>query len=138
MFGDINEFARDTGWLHGPLLAFARFGVVGFGVLLVLGWWVARQRGPRTAAAALWAGAGTLLTVAGNQPLVAGFHEARPYTDHPAILVIATRSADYSFPSDHAVDMYAAANKILGNGRKSRRLATRSGGRPLRHLIVVG
>lgn len=54
-------------------------------------------------AAALWAGAGTLLAVAMNQPLVHGFHEARPYTTHHHILVLASHSADYSFPSDHAV-----------------------------------
>jgi membrane-associated phospholipid phosphatase len=103
MFGDINEFARDTGWLHGPVLAYANYGVLLFGVLLILGWWVARSRGPSMVAAALWAGAGTQLAVAVNQPLVDGFHEARPYTDHHHILVLASRSADYSFPSDHAV-----------------------------------
>lgn len=109
MFGEINEFARDTGWLHGTLLGFAKYGVVVFAVLLVAGWWVARDRSPRTMAAALWAGAGTLVAVAANQPLVNGFAEARPYTDHHAILVLATRSADYSFPSDHAVMAGAVA-----------------------------
>jgi undecaprenyl-diphosphatase len=109
MFGDINEFARDTGWLHGPLLAYASYGVLLFGALLVAGWWVARGRGARTMAAALWAGAGPLLAVAVNQPLVNGFREARPYTDHHHILVLATRSADYSFPSDHAVMAGAVA-----------------------------
>jgi membrane-associated phospholipid phosphatase len=109
MFGDINEFARDTGWLHGALLGFAKYGVVVFAVLLVAGWWVARDRSPRTMAAALWAGAGTLVAVAANQPLVNGLQEARPYTDHHAILVLASRSADYSFPSDHAVMAGAVA-----------------------------
>ena len=109
MFGDINEFARDTGWLHGTLLGFAKYGVVVFAVLLVAGWWVARDRSPRTMAAVLWAGAGTLLAVAANQPLVNSVQEARPYTDHHAILVLATRSADYSFPSDHAVMAGAVA-----------------------------
>ncbi len=109
MFGDINEFARDTGWLHGPLLAYASYGVALFGALLVAGWWVARGRTPRTVAAALWAGAGTILAIAVNQPLVNGFHEARPYTDHSRILVLATPSADYSFPSDHAVMAGAVA-----------------------------
>jgi membrane-associated phospholipid phosphatase len=109
VFDDINDFARHTGWLHAPLLGFAAHGVVLFAVLLVAGWWLARDRGPRTMAAALWAGAGTLLAVAANQPLVNGFHEARPYADHPHLLVLATRSADYSFPSDHAVMAGAVA-----------------------------
>ena len=60
-------------------------------------------------AAAIWAGAGTLVAVAINQPLVNGFAEARPYTDHHAILVLVARSADYSFPSDHAVMAGAVA-----------------------------
>ena len=109
MFDVINDFARHTGWLHDVLLGFADYGVVLFGMLLVAGWWQARGRGPCTMAAALWAGAGTLLSVAVNQPLVNGFHEARPYTDHPHLFVLATRSADYSFPSDHAVMAGAVA-----------------------------
>jgi undecaprenyl-diphosphatase len=109
MFGAINEFARDTDWLHGTLLGFAKYGVVVFAVLLVAGWWVARDRSPRTMAAALWAGAGTLVAVGANQPLVNGFQESRPYTDHHAILVLIARSADYSFPSDHAVMAGAVA-----------------------------
>ena len=109
MFGSINEFARDTGWLHSPIRGFANYGVVVFALLLLACWWVARTRGIRTMAAALWAGLATLLAVAANQPLVARYHEARPYTDHPHILVLATRSADYSFPSDHAVMAGAVA-----------------------------
>ena len=109
MLDDVNEFARDTGWLHAPLLAYASYGVLLFGLLLVLGWWLARDRGPRVMAAALWAGAATLLAVAVNQPLVRSFHEARPYTVHPHLLVLAHRSSDGSFPSDHAVMAGAAA-----------------------------
>lgn len=109
LFGDINDLARRTGWLHGVLLGYASYGVVLFAVLLLAGWWVARGRGPRVMAAALWAGVGTLVAVAANQPLVHHFHEARPYTDHPHILVLATRSADFSFPSDHSVMAGAVA-----------------------------
>jgi membrane-associated phospholipid phosphatase len=54
-------------------------------------------------AAALWSGVGTLVAVAANQPIVHRVHEARPYTVHPHILVLAHHSADFSFPSDHAV-----------------------------------
>ena len=109
LFGVVNDFARHTGWLHGPILAYASYGVVLFGALLLVGWWQARDRDPRTMAAALWTGAGMLLAVAANQPIVNGMREARPYTDHPQILVLAHRSADYSFPSDHAVMAGAVA-----------------------------
>ncbi|MGZ4444528.1 MAG: phosphatase PAP2 family protein [Nocardioidaceae bacterium] len=109
LFRDANDLARDTGWLHGTGLAYATYGVVLFGALLIAGWWSARDRGPRAVAAAIWAGAATLLAVAANQPLVSDFHEARPYTANPHILVLAHRSADFSFPSDHAVMAGAAA-----------------------------
>ena len=109
MFLAINEFARDTPWLHGLVAGYAKYGVVLFAVLLLVGWWRARRRGPAQVGAVLWAGAGTLLAVALNQPLANGFHEARPYTDHPQILVLASRTADYGFPSDHAVMAGAVA-----------------------------
>lgn len=108
-FDLVNDFARHTSWLGGPALAYASYGVGIFAVLLVAGWWGARREGRVRTAAALWAGAATVLSVALNQPLVSGFHEARPYTAEPAILVLTRRSADFSFPSDHAVMAGAAA-----------------------------
>jgi membrane-associated phospholipid phosphatase len=103
LFGQVNDFARNTGWLHAPMLAYATYGVVLFAGLLLAGWWVARDKGPRVMAAALWSGVATLVAVAANQPIVHHVHEARPYTIHPHILVLAHHSADFSFPSDHAV-----------------------------------
>lgn len=108
-FDRINQLARDTPWAHGAVLAYASFGVGLFAALLVAGWWHARGRDARTMAAALWAGAATLLAVALNQPLVAAFHEPRPYSVRTDILVLAQRSGDLSFPSDHAVMAGAAA-----------------------------
>lgn len=112
LFDQVNELARDTGWLHGPALAYASYGVALFPLLLLAGWWTARAREPRAMAAALWAGAGTLLAVAANQPVVNAAHEARPYTVDPQILVLAHRSADFSFPSDHAVMAGAVATGL--------------------------
>jgi membrane-associated phospholipid phosphatase len=109
LFGAVNEFARSTRWLHAPMLAYASYGLVLFVALLLVGWWLARSRGPRAMAAALWAGGATLLAVAVNQPLARSVHEARPYTVHPRILVLAHRSTDFSFPSDHAVMAGAVA-----------------------------
>jgi undecaprenyl-diphosphatase len=109
LFGQVNELARSTGWLHSLVLAYASYGVVLFAVLLLVGWWVARIKGPRAMAAALWAGAGMLVAVAVNQPVVHSVNEARPYTTYRHILVLAHRSADGSFPSDHAVMAGAVA-----------------------------
>jgi membrane-associated phospholipid phosphatase len=99
----INDFARSTGWLHQPLLAYAKYGVVLFAVFLAAGLWLARRDSARRLAAAAWACLGTLLAVALNQPLGHAVHEARPYVSHPHLLVLASPTLDFSFPSDHAV-----------------------------------
>ncbi len=109
LFFAINSLARHTGWLHGPLLAYAEYGVVLFGLLLLAGVLVTRHAPTRRLAAAGWAGLGTLLAVAINQPITHLFSEARPYTTHPHMLLLASRSSDYSFPSDHAVMAGAVA-----------------------------
>lgn len=113
-FDAINTFARHTGWLHSPTLAYASYGVVVFAGLLLAGWWMARGTGEQTkVAAALWTPLGAMLALAINQPIVNGVREARPYTVNPHILVLAHRSTDYSFPSDHAVMAGAVAGGLL-------------------------
>src|SRR4051795_11462190 len=106
---DVNDLARHTGWLHGAVLAYAGYGVVLFAALLLAGVLLRRGGTDRALAAAGWAPLAVLLAVGLNQPLVSAFAEARPYTTHPGLLVLAHRSADFSFPSDHAVMAGAAA-----------------------------
>ncbi len=121
LFEQVNALARATPWLHPVVLAYADYGMVLFGLLLVAGWWSARRSGRPEAMAALGCAAvATLAAVAINQPTVNAVHEARPYTAHQGALVLATRSADFSFPSDHAVMAGAVA---LGLVFVSRRLA---------------
>jgi undecaprenyl-diphosphatase len=118
LFDDINTFARNTGWLHSPLVDYAKDGVVLFGLLLIGGLILSRHGTPRTLAAAVWACLAVLVAVAVNQPIVHAAHEARPYTGHPNVLVLVARSADLSFPSDHSVMAGAAAAGILLFSRK--------------------
>lgn len=114
LFLDVNHFARDTGWLHGPMDAYANYGVVLFGLLLVIGWWLARQRrSARAMAAALWAVAGTLIAVAAVQPLNHTVAEGRPWRSLPHALILAGHTGDFSFPSDHAVMAGAVTAGIL-------------------------
>src|SRR4051812_30815397 len=125
LFDQINAFARATPWLHGVITVYAAYGVVVFALLLGAGWWSVWRSGmPRRMAAVVCAGAATLLAGGVNQPIVDAVHEARPYTDHPGVLVRATRSADFSFPSDHAVLAGAVA---VGLVFVSRRLAALAG-----------
>lgn len=80
-----------------------------FAALLIAGWWSARTRELHAMAAALWTGGAMLLAAGLNQPLVAAVGEARPYTTRSDIRVLAHRSTDLSFPSDHAVMTGATA-----------------------------
>lgn len=107
----INRFARRTGWLHGFITGYAStYGLVILVLLLAAGWWLARRTSQlRTMAALVWAGLGTLVAVGVNQPIVAAVAEKRPYVSIAHTLLLVSRSADYSFPSDHAVMAGAVA-----------------------------
>jgi len=104
LFLDVNHFAQHTGWLHTAMYDYATYGVALFALLLVIGWWLARQRrSARAVAAALWAGAGTVAAVGIAQPINHAVAEARPWESVPHALILAGHSTDFSFPSDHAV-----------------------------------
>jgi undecaprenyl-diphosphatase len=114
VFLSINEWARDTPWLHGVLRLYANFGVVLFAALLIIGYLIARRgTTPRQVAASVWAGVATLLAVALNQPIASGVDEPRPYAIYHNILLLAHRSADPSFASDHATMAGAVAVGLL-------------------------
>ena len=102
LFTRINEFAINTPWLHGPMTAYASLGLVLFAGLLVVGWWLARDRDDRVMATALLAPVGAVVAVVLQQPLIQWAGHARPFVVHPDALVLVSRSTDPSFPSDHA------------------------------------
>ena len=119
LFLSVNDFARSTPWLHGPLVLYAGYGLVVFAGLLVAGWWIARRdNDPTRMAAAVWAPLGMLLAVALNQPIVAWVNECRPYVSLPDILVLATPTTDPAFPSDHAVMAGAVTAGLFLVGRR--------------------
>jgi membrane-associated phospholipid phosphatase len=114
LFEQINAFAKATPWLHPVARAYAGYGIVLFAALLLAGWWIARRSGDvARVAAAIAAGGATLLALAVNQPIVHAVNEARPYTTLTNILVLANRSPDASFPSDHATMAGAVAVGLL-------------------------
>lgn len=104
LFLQVNDLAVATPWLHPVMAGYARDGLLVFAVLMVIGWWIARRRADRRAmAAAVWTPLGMLLALGLNQPLGELVDRHRPYAVLPDILVLADRTADPSFPSDHAV-----------------------------------
>ncbi|HET7530533.1 MAG TPA: phosphatase PAP2 family protein [Mycobacteriales bacterium] len=120
LFLSINEWARDTPWLHGFLTDYANYGVALFALLLLAGYVIARRRrSARDIAAAIWAGGATLIAVGLNQPIASGVDEPRPFTVYHHILVLVHHSADPSFASDHAT---MAGAVVVGTFLVSRRL----------------
>ncbi len=109
----VNAWARQTPFLHGPVLAYATYGVVVFGALLLAALVAARHRSSRDLASTGWAAIAMLLALALNQPLGHLFGEQRPYVTHPGILRLADVTTDFSFPSDHAVMAGAVAAGLL-------------------------
>ncbi len=107
---DVNGFARHTSWLHAIMSGYASYGVVVFAALLLAGWQIARRSGqPGQLAAAMWAPAAALAALAASQPIAAQVAEARPHASMSGLLVLAHRSTEFSFPSDHATMAGAAA-----------------------------
>ena len=117
LYLDVNRFARATPWAHTALGAYALWGgLVLLAALLAGGWLLARTRpdAPRRCAVALLAGASTVVAVVLNsQVLSPAVARPRPYVAHPHALVILARSADFSFPSDHAIIAGAFAAGLL-------------------------
>lgn len=112
-FFTVNQLARHTTWLHGLMVDYAKYGVVLFGLAIVVAAVVSRRGEARSLAAAVWTGAGTLLALAVNQPIGHVVGEARPYAAHPSALLLVSPTTDFSFPSDHAVMAGAVAAGLL-------------------------
>ena len=115
----MNRVADGTPFAHALFVAYAKYGVALFGVLLVAGWWSARQAGDRRSmAASLWGGAGALAALGVAQQIGHLVDRARPYTVMPAAHLLIARTADFSFPSDHSTVVGAvAAGLWLANRR---------------------
>jgi membrane-associated phospholipid phosphatase len=110
LYRTVNRFADRTSWLHGPAVAYAKYGVVIFAGLLLLAWWRARQAGDlETEARIGWAGAATLIALGLGQIIGHLVDRARPYAVLPHVHVLVSKSADVSFPSDHALTVGAIA-----------------------------
>ena len=115
-----NSLARHTSWAHGLVSAYAKYGIVVFGVLLLAAWWWARLApDPEREMALLgWACIGAVVAFVVAQGIGALVDRSRPYeTIHDAVVLI-PRSSDVSFPSDHATVAGAlAAGLLLVNRR---------------------
>ena len=109
-FRVVNDFARDTSWLHGFMEFVARDGIFLLGLALLAGWWIGRRSdSPRRVALAVWAALAALIAVALVQPISSAADEQRPFVALPHVLQLISHANDAGFPSDHATAAGAVA-----------------------------
>jgi undecaprenyl-diphosphatase len=101
----INSFAGANAVLDGTMIAITQYGVPLTVVLVVLQWWSGINR-THVRHATICAGLSFLAGLAVNQIILLFVHRIRPFDAGVSHLLIA-RSADWSFPSDHATAMAA-------------------------------
>jgi membrane-associated phospholipid phosphatase len=119
VFRAVNWVADHTPWAHGPAAAFARYGIALFALLLVVSYLDGRRRRVTlTVAGTAWAAAAPLVALAVGQVIGHIVHRVRPYDALPGVHVLIARSADFSFPSDHATAAGAVAAGLLIANRR--------------------
>lgn len=135
---DVNGWARHTPWLHGPIVFFAHYGIVLFAAFLLAGLLLARRAPSARRAAAGWAPIAMLAALALNQPLGWWIAEPRPYRMHPQLLVLGSRTTDFSCPSDHAVMPGAVAGGLLLVSRRLGLIAAAAAGLMAFSRVYIG
>ena len=109
-FRVVNDFARDTAWLHGFMEFVAKDGIFLLGLALLAGWWLGRRSdSPRRVALAVWSARAALVAVALVQPISSAADERRPFIALPHVLQLISHGNDAGFPSDHATAAGAVA-----------------------------
>lgn len=115
MYRWFNALALKSGWAHAPAVAYAKYGVAAFAVLLAVGWLRARPS-PDPASrlsGVCWAGAAALVALALGQLIGHAIRRPRPYAVIAGAHVLISRTSDFSFPSDHALVVGAVAAGLL-------------------------
>jgi len=114
VFRWINNLADTTTWANGFMEFYAKAGVALFALLLVVGFLLGRQRHDhRAMALSVWAGGAPLIALLIGQTIGRSVDRARPYNSLDNVHLLLSRTADFSFPSDHATMAGAVAVGLL-------------------------
>lgn len=117
-FHTINQWARESPWAHGPMKAYATFGIVVFGFGLIVAFIVGIRDDAKVMARTIWTGAAAMIALALNQPIANLVDRARPYASHPHVLTLVDKGKDPSFMSDHSIVAGAVAVGLVFAVRK--------------------
>ena len=112
----INELAERSAVVDFLMIWISAIGVPLLVLAVAVRWWRRTER-PHTRHVLVAAGLSFLLGLAINQLVLLFVHRMRPYDGGVTHLLIA-RSADYSFPSDHATTTFAIAAAFLLHGMR--------------------
>lgn len=107
----INELAGVSPALDAAMIAITGYGVPLLVLMVVLQWWSGHER-YRVRHTCVAAGLAFLIGLGLNQIVLLLIHRVRPYDAGVSHLII-DRSADWSFPSDHATAAFAIATTFL-------------------------
>ena len=119
LFRWMNRLADRTSWAHGFFVAYAKYGIALFALLLLTAYLDGRQRGDRRAVAGSVWSAGAAVVALGLGQLIGGIiNRARPYDAMTGIHLLIDRTTDFSFPSDHATAVGAVAVGLLLANRR--------------------
>jgi undecaprenyl-diphosphatase len=114
----INSLAGMVPLLDSLMIAVTQFGVPLIIVIVAAQWWSSIER-QHVRHVAVAAGLAFLLSLAFNQIILLFIHRIRPY-DAGISHVIIDKSADWSFPSDHATAAFAVVFAFMRQRLNSR------------------
>lgn len=114
----INAPAGSNAVLDAAMIQITTLGVPLLVLLVAAQWWARNDR-PHVRHACVAAGLSFLIGLGLNQIILLFVQRIRPYDAGVSHLII-DRSADWSFPSDHATATMAVAAAFLLNGLKLR------------------
>lgn len=113
LYRAVNRFVERSAWLHPFATDYAKYGIVLFGVALLVGWWIARGRPDATTLATVACTVVAVFVALGVAQMVSHFvGRDRPYYAITGMRVLVPRASDFSFPSDHATAAGAVAGGL--------------------------
>ncbi|MFJ8935049.1 phosphatase PAP2 family protein [Streptomyces sp. NPDC102365] len=137
---DVVGLARQApAWLNDTVSAWSTYGLALFGVLMVIGWWLARRAGAAASVTALAVPAVVAAASGIDVALKLLVREDRPCQSlRVATLEACPAAGDWSFPSNHAAIATAAAVSLMFVSRRLGAVAAVATGAMVASRVWVG